>query len=161
MKQLLYIAVSINRKVRFAAILVSLSAVLLSAIQSSGTRYSVLMGPIQDISWTLDSTVNGVEFYHELADCGNSRKVLLRFVNKNSGPMVVTWKEFLTTRQLNTPTESAGGVKTLVLKPGETKAKSCTDTTLPLCVIDAGKAIPAYQADITGFSYKEITVSPD
>lgn len=161
MKQLMCITATISRHFRHLAVILLIPYVLLTAFHTPLEQQSWSDAVHQDISWTLDTTVNGVEFYYSLVNCGDTRKVLLRFVNKQSGTVTVKWRESFITRQVSTPTNGEEGLKTLELKPGETKAMNCTDSAHPACVVNPEKAIPAYRADITGFSFREITVSPD
>ena len=161
MKQLMCITATISRNIRRLAVILLIPYLLLTAFNSPLEQQAWSDGLHQDITWTLDTTVNGVEFYHSLVTCGDTRKVLLRFVNKQRGTVTVKWKESFITRQVSTPTNGEEGVKTLELKPGETKALNCNDSANPACVVNPEKAIPAYRADITGFSFREITVSPD
>ena len=110
------------------------------------------------INWKLDATVNNVEFYHAIAECNGQTTVFLRFVNKNTNAVKVSWKEAVTT-QMRTESHPFRGDQKLTLQPGETMENSCSGTNCKTCVITPSQVNPTYLAKIADFSFKDITVS--
>ena len=108
--------------------------------------------------WILDTTVNGVEFYHSIQECNGKQVVLLKFNNKNSMPVKVSWKELFTT-QVEAKAAGGAGQKELVIPKGVTVPASCTDAVNKKNIILSSEVSPAYVAQIKGFSYKDILVS--
>jgi hypothetical protein len=109
-------------------------------------------------AWILDTTVNGVEFYHSIQECNGKQVVLLKFNNKNSASVKVSWKELFTT-QVEAKAPGGAGQKELVIPKGVTMPANCTDAVNKKNIILSSEVSPAYVAEIKGFAYKDILVS--
>jgi len=117
--------------------------------------------PVRDhytVDWQLDKTVDGVEFYHAISSCSGKKVVFLKLVNKNSYSVKASWKELFAT-QFDKELEGYKGKKHLVLSPGETSETSCTTARHKELVVLPSQITPTYEADISSFSFKEISVS--
>lgn len=112
----------------------------------------------QDIEWKLDSEVKGVEFYHAIAKCKDHSAVLIKLVNKNNYRVNVGWKEVFDT-QNEKGVEGFLKNKKISIAPGETSEKNCDRATKKELVTQSHEVNPSYLADISRFSFKDITVS--
>lgn len=117
-----------------------------------------LSSPEQDLNWQHDKTVGGVELFYAISPCKGSSAVFLKMNNKNRYPVEVSWKETYET-QAEKAVEGYGGVKKIVVPPGETFESDCGNPTHKALVVLAGNAIPTYIAVISNFHYKDVTVN--
>ena len=108
--------------------------------------------------WKLDTTINGVAFYHSISNCNGKNTVFLKFVNNNNYQVKVSWKEVFAT-QAGQNEEGFRGKKSLVLPVGETSETNCINARIKECVILPSEVAPTYPAEISGFRFKEITIS--
>ena len=110
------------------------------------------------VDWQLDATVNGVEFYHAVVECGGRNVVFLKLNNKNGYKVNATWKEVFTTREGK---ELVGeqGQKKVLLSTGEIVETSCENINRKELVILPEQVHSAYVVSIAKFQYKDITVS--
>lgn len=114
--------------------------------------------PVAD-NWVYHKTVNGVELYHQLTSCNSKTVVLLKFNNKNSHKVKVSWKEVFTT-QLEKSVEGYNGKKQLFIGPGETFSSGCQDDKIKELLILPQQVKPTYEASIKAFEFKDIDVTP-
>lgn len=110
------------------------------------------------IQWQLDKTVGGVEFYFAISTCNKENVVFLKMNNKNNYPVEVSWKEVFQT-QLEKNKEGFAGTKKITISPGETFESDCNTIQQPLLIVLAGQISPTYIATISGFSFKDISVT--
>jgi hypothetical protein len=110
------------------------------------------------INWSLNATVNNVKFYHAIVDCNGKKMVFLKFDNKNSYPVDVTWKEVFAT-QLEEKADGYAGKKQLTLQKGVTMPVNCADNLNKKNIISSSEVSPTYVVEIRKFDYKEISVS--
>ncbi|NTS42361.1 hypothetical protein HRG84_15780 [Flavisolibacter sp. BT320] len=110
------------------------------------------------IDWQLDATVNGVEFYHAITECGGRKIVFLKVNNKNAYKVNVSWKEVFTTVE-GKEVAGAEAQKTLQLPTGEAFETSCETMTRKELVILPERVTPTYVVKIAKFNYKDIAVS--
>lgn len=111
-------------------------------------------------SWIFDKTVDNVEFYYQIVDCMGQKVVFLKFVNRNTRNVKISWKESFDT-QTKKQVEGFRGRKQLVIGNGETSQTGCTDRRFRECLVLPEDADPTSIVQIVKFSYKEITVSND
>jgi hypothetical protein len=110
------------------------------------------------IDWHLDATVNAVEFYHAIVECGGSKVVFLKIINKNNYQVNVSWKEVFTTLE-GTQVEGAQGQKKVMLATGEHLDTNCENITRKEFVVLPQQVHPTYVVTISNFEYKGIAVS--
>lgn len=110
--------------------------------------------------WIYDKTVDNVECYHMITACEGKKVVLLKFNNKNSGAVKVTWKEVFKT-QMEQKREGYAGKKQLLIPAGETAASGCADSKNKELLISSSQVAPTYAAEIQSFEYKEIQVTKE
>ncbi|RYZ55951.1 MAG: hypothetical protein EOO14_12730 [Chitinophagaceae bacterium] len=110
------------------------------------------------IDWQLDATVNGVEFYHAITECGGRKIVFLKVNNKNAYKVNVSWKEVFTTVE-GKEVAGAEAQKKLQLPTGEAFETSCETMTRKELVILPERVTPTYVVKIAKFNYKDIAVS--
>lgn len=110
------------------------------------------------ISWSLDATVKNVKFYHSIVDCNGKKVVFLKFDNKNSYPVDISWKEVFTT-QLEEKADGFAGKKQLTLQKGVTMPVNCADNLNKKNIISSSEVSPTYVVEIKKFDYKDIIVS--
>lgn len=108
-------------------------------------------------NWTLDQTVGGVEFYHQITQCNGYTVVFLKFNNTTGHNVSISWKEVFDT-QVETGVLGWRGPKQMILIPGTTLRDNCTDTNHPECLIVPLDVSPAYPALIRAFAFANITV---
>ena len=112
---------------------------------------------IKDAQWIKSTTVNNVDFYHQIVTCGNKKAVLLRFENKNNFNVEVSWKELITIEEQFT-SDSKLETKTLIINPGITEPSSCSDNSKSLLIILATEVNPTFGASINGFNFEDIKI---
>ncbi|MBC7936722.1 MAG: hypothetical protein H7Y86_15330 [Rhizobacter sp.] len=117
----------------------------------------LLLAAVSPFNWILDTEVNGVEFYHSIQDCNGKKVVFLKFNNKNSYAVEVSWKEVFTTQE-GPQIEGFLGQKTIVLEVGETKETDCSNPLKKQLLIMPEQVKPTYLAEVSKFNYKAITV---
>ena len=140
-----------------AKILLVITIFLFSPALHASRSY-LLSSPEQDLNWQHDKTVGGVELYYAISPCKGSSAVFLKMNNKNKYPVEVSWKEVFET-QAEKAAEGYGGVKKIVIQPGETFESDCDNPIHRELVALAGNVIPTYIAIISNFNYKDVTVS--
>lgn len=109
-------------------------------------------------NWTLDQSVKGVEFYHQLTQCDGNTVVFLKFKNTTNQNVLITWNEVFGT-QLKTGVSGWKGSKQLVLSPGTTLQANCTDLTHPECLVVSLDIAPTHKSLIRSFAFANITVA--
>jgi hypothetical protein len=111
----------------------------------------------QDDSWTLQTTVNNVDFFHKLVDCGDRKAVLIKFDNKNSFDVKISWKQIIGTKEVpNTENESDQRFE-MSLTNGVIGPNGCQDSEFDNLVITPFEVEPTYMATIRNFSFSNIT----
>ena len=140
-----------------AKILLVITIFLFSPALHANRSYP-LSSPEQDLNWQHDKTVGGVELNYAISPCKGSSAVFLKMNNKNKYPVEVSWKEVFET-QAEKAAEGYGGVKKIVIQPGETFESDCDNPTHRELVALAGVAIPTYIAVISNFNYKDVIVN--
>ena len=111
-------------------------------------------------SWIFDKTVGNVDFYHLIAVCGRNKVVFLKFNNKNSYKVNVSWQEVFITKQKNAEkTEGPFRQKQLVLLPGETSQSDCENIKQDELLARPDQTTPVYRAQITKFIFKDVIVT--
>ena len=109
-----------------------------------------------DSTWTLDTTVNNVDCYYKFIVCGNDNLVYLRFDNKNSSQVSITWIDVVST-QHEANVESFVGNKVLTLDVGESPEYTCS-SSLNSTIVIPSKIHPAYKASIAEYKFNVISV---
>lgn len=108
-------------------------------------------------TWILDKSVSQVDFYHMIKECKGEKTVFLKFNNKNTYPVKVTWTEVFAT-QMETGRTGVGGKKSLVIPQGESSYSDCTGSSHKELVTLSSEVSPAYVAVISKFDFQSITV---
>lgn len=110
--------------------------------------------------WIFDTTINKVDFYHSIVDCGGKQVVFLKFNNHNSTPVKVSWNEVFTTQQQNRKKiEGPFREKQVILLAGETTESDCENIKRHELLARPNQLTPVYQAAIVKFSFTDIKVS--
>ena len=131
---------------------------LMAAVSFSGKATAAGNDGKAALNWKADATVNNVTFYHVVSDCNGRKVVLLKFVNKNTSAMTVSWKETVKTQMR--PAENAfRGEQRLTLPPGETLVQDCSSISCKACVLTPEQVNPTYLAQILDYSFKDIKVT--
>lgn len=144
---------------RVNTLLIIAIAFLSPLLYASGNNHNYpLFLAEKNLNWQHDKTVGGVELFYAISSCKGSSAVFLKMNNKNKYPVEVLWKEVFET-QAEKAAEAYGGLKKIVIEPGETMASDCDDPTHKALVVLAGNAIPTYIAVISNFNYKDVTVN--
>jgi hypothetical protein len=118
----------------------------------------ILTEDLIDISWTLDKTVNNVDFYHKLIACGDKKAVLLKIENRNNFNVEITWKQIIGSKQIPNSTEESSTSQTLIVEPGITESVDCSENNNPILVILPTEINPTFLADIENFNFSSITI---
>jgi hypothetical protein len=108
-------------------------------------------------NWRLDQTMEGIDFYHQIAQCNGDSVVFLKFVNSNSHNVSITWTEVFDT-QTETGVLGFRGTRQIILTPGTTLQVDCADTNHPECLIVALDVTPTHKVVIRSFAFANITV---
>lgn len=109
-------------------------------------------------SWILDKTINNVDFYHKIVTCEDKKAVLLKFDNKNSFSVKISWKQIVNSKQEPNATDEFSSLNTLIVNSGSVEATDCSDNNNDLLVVLPSEASPMYMADILSFSFSNIVV---
>ena len=147
----------IYKYLRFCHLYVILPLLIFSApkVRASPPQPQIIQAVIQ---WQLDKTVGGVEFYYAISTCNKENVVFIKMNNKNSYSVEVSWKEVFQT-QLEKNKEGFAGTKKITISSGETFESDCNNIRQPQLVVLAGQISPTYIATISGFSFKDISVT--
>ena len=108
--------------------------------------------------WILDKTIGNVDFYHSITVCNGKKVVFLKFNNKNSYSVKITWKEIFKI-QTGEIKDGFMGKKELVLSSGITTPNDCTDVVNKKSIVLPSEIDPVFVAEILDFSFKDITVN--
>ena len=108
--------------------------------------------------WILDKTIGTVDFYHSITVCNGKKVVFLKFNNKNSYSVKITWKEIFKI-QTGEIKDGFMGKKELVLSSGITTPNDCTDVVNKKSIVLPSEIDPVFVAEILDFSFKDITVN--
>lgn len=108
-------------------------------------------------SWVLDATVNNVECYYKIITCNGATTVLLKFNNKNTNSVKITWEELFQSQfEKNLP--GINGQKELILLPGNTADNDC-NTVNPITVIHSFQISPTLPTEIKLFTFSNVKVT--
>lgn len=107
-------------------------------------------------SWTLDATVDNVECYYKISTCNGGSTIFLKFNNKNSYPVKITWTEVFKT-QIENNLSGILGEKSLVLAPGETADLDCNSGESVL-LVRTHNISATYPAVVSNFGFANIKV---
>lgn len=137
------------------------SIIALTPIRAQVGHGTQKMHAFMEPGWVYDKTVNHVDFYHKIISCEGKNAVVLKFINKNSYKVKVSWKEAFETAQVKIMTEAVYGEKELVLSAGETLlSPGCEGSNSKQCLVLSQQAFPHYNADIIKFEFKDILITP-
>jgi hypothetical protein len=118
-----------------------------------------LAGFAQGPAYTLGTTASAVYCYYSITNCNGKTVVMLRFDNRNSSAVTISWKEEFNTTLV--PGSNPGyKVKQAILPPGVSEASSCTDANHNNYIIGEADVSRTYRADITGFAFSDVTITP-
>lgn len=110
--------------------------------------------------WQLDATINGVQCYHQLADCDGKKVVFLKFTNKTNASVKLSWKEVFEKKYDKTlKTEGPFAEKQLKLAGGETVQADCNGVNNSNLIARPLQTTPVYEGEITKFNFKDIQVA--
>lgn len=126
-------------------------------VQPPQSTYLSTLQSTEIDAWIFDKTVNNVEFYHMIIECGGKNVVLLKFNNKNGYKVKVSWKQGFDT-QLEKHTKGTEH-KHFVLSKGEMVQGSCGSAKFREGFISPEQITPTYIADIQNFEYIDIKVT--
>lgn len=114
-------------------------------------------GGIASGEWILDKTVSNVEFYYMSTECKGKKTVFLKFVNKNSYKVKVSWNEIFST-QMEKNINGKAGRKQIVLSGSETAENNCNTIKFKEGRIFAEDVRPTYVAEILSFEFSKIII---
>lgn len=141
----------------FLLFLILFSSQLAIQAAAQGTASGDLTPPLK---WQLDATVGGVQFYHALTTCNGKKVVFLKFNNRNSGAVKVSWKEVFVLQQNATKVDDLLGQKQLTVQPGETFQSNCAEQKQrELLTPRVQQVTPVDKGEIIKFSFKDIKVT--
>lgn len=137
------------------AITLSLGLLILASFNGPEVLYQM---PPQQVEWQLDTTLEGVQFFHASIACNGKQAVIIKFNNQNNYPVQVSWKEILTDEG-NQRHESAAGIKKLVINPGETAASGCNENRNRQLLVLPDQSVVTHAIRITQFQFRDLIVS--
>lgn len=108
-------------------------------------------------NWSHDQTADGIDFYHQIAQCNGDSVVFLKFVNSNSHNVSITWTEVFDT-QTETGVLGFRGTRQIILTPGTTLQVDCADTNHSECLIVPLDVTPTHKVVIRSFAFANTTV---
>ena len=108
--------------------------------------------------WVLSQSNGNVDFYYKIDVCNGQKAVFLKFVNKNSYKVSVTWEEVYSDRKSGKNFENFSGDKQLTISPNATLQASCNGTECNECLILSSMVSPMQVVDVQQFEFKNITV---
>jgi hypothetical protein len=110
----------------------------------------------QSNTYTLSKVENGVECYYALADCNGMQVVLLKFNNRNTSPVTISWKSVFELEEEGTRKNEQSTERQLVLQPGLTSVSDCESSTNRDLIVHAPQHSPVYQPKtISSFGFTE------
>ncbi len=107
--------------------------------------------------WVLYASVHNVDFYYRIGECTGKKVVFLKFNNRNTQKVKVSWKEVFNT-QFEVQKEGFRGTKQLMLPVGETAQSDCSNLKVKELLVLPSQVNPSYHADIKKFHFKNISV---
>lgn len=141
----------------FLFVLMLFSSQLSFQAAAQGTASGNLTPPLK---WQLDATVGGVQFYHAITTCNGKKVVFLKFNNRNSSAVNVSWKEVFVLQQNATKVDDLLGQKKLTVQPGETLQSNCAEQKQrELLTPRVQQVTPVDKGEIVKFSFKNIKVT--
>jgi hypothetical protein len=123
---------------------------------SSNSKSTSLQADPQP-GWVLYASVRNVDFYYRIGECTGKKVVFLRFNNRNTQKVKVSWKEVFNT-QFEVQKEGFRGTKHLMLPVGETAQSDCSNLKVKELVVLPSHVNPSYNAEIKKFHFKSINV---
>ena len=109
-------------------------------------------------NWILDKSIDNVDFYYSITTCNGESVVFLKFDNKNTYDVKISWEESFITTQVKEKRNGFNGVKNLVLHRGITAQEDCENIRYKECFILPVQVNPAYKPIVEVFEYKSIQV---
>lgn len=146
-----------NRRKYFVVMAFNLF-IIFAAVSVPVTMHATGITAYPGEDWVLDKTVSNVEFYHAIRVCNGKNTVFLKFVNRNTRAVKVSWKEVVVTADRQRK-EGYAGKKDLLIQPGVTTTQDCTDADNKKTIVRGAEVDPMSVVDIAGFIYKDITVT--
>jgi hypothetical protein len=138
--------------IAFNLFIISATLTLPVTVHSAG----IAAHPGED--WVLDKTVSNVEFYHAIRVCNGKNTVFLKFVNRNTRAVKVTWKEVVLTPDRQRK-EGYAGKKEMLIQPGITTTQDCADVDNKKTIVRGSELDPLSVVEIAKFMYQDITVT--
>lgn len=108
-------------------------------------------------NWSYDQTVDGIDFYHQIAQCNGDSVVFLKFINSTNHNVLISWTGVFDT-QTETGVLGWRGTKKMILTPGTTLQVDCADTNHPECLIGFFDVTPTHKVVIKSFAFAKIMV---
>jgi len=127
----------------------------LISVSSNGKANASQVDPAP--GWVLYASVRNVDFYYRIAECTGKKVVFLKFNNRNTQKVKVSWKEVFNT-QFEVQKEGFRGTKQLMLPVGETAQSDCSNLKVKELLVLPSQVNPSYNADIKKFHFKNISV---
>ncbi len=120
---------------------------------------SLLVSAQEPPGYTLGKSADNVDCYYRISDCNGKTVLFLVFDNRNPSAVNVSWTELFSTKQV--PEKTPGyKQKELLLAPGLSEAADCSITEDKVYIIDETDVHRAYRADITGFEFGNVQITP-
>lgn len=110
-----------------------------------------------DSTWTLDTTIMDVKFYHKIVECDSMNTVYLRFDNQNSSDVVISWSDEFKTQFFDQQSGMAG-TKEITIPAGLTQNLDCNSEDAN-CIIHCNQVDPSYSAIIYSYKFINPTVT--
>ena len=126
-----------------------------TGVSSNGKLTQSQTDPVPE--WVLYASVRNVDFYYRIGECTGKKVVFLKFNNRNTQKVKVSWKEVFNT-QFEVQKEGFRGTKHLMLPIGETAQSDCSNLRIKELLVLPGHVNPSYNADIKKFHFKNISV---
>jgi hypothetical protein len=137
---------------------IGLTSIILLYLPNTVSAQSTAANKQAVINWKLDTTVNGVDFYHAIVDCNSEKVVFLKFHNKNNKATKVYWNESFVVQKNTTQKQGPFKQKQLTLLPGEMSQTNCNQVRVKELLTYPDQTTPVYDAHILNFSFQNIKV---
>ncbi len=109
--------------------------------------------------WTLNKSINNVEFYYKIGECDGQDVIFLKIVNMNDFEIEATWTDMVYDRVLEMNTEAHYGSKELLVPAEATLQADCSEAESSDLIVLAQFIIPTHIGDVQSFDFKNITVN--
>ncbi|MCB9251663.1 MAG: hypothetical protein H6605_04305 [Flavobacteriales bacterium] len=121
---------------------------------NSGSAVTLSTGE-EESDWVLGKEVSNVECYYKIVSCDGMPAVLLKFNNKNSGNVKITWENSY--EETTGVFEDFNGIQEFVLQSGESDEVDCNSVAGPN-VITHFRIAPHRAVNLTNYSFKNVQV---